>query len=604
MQNRPPNDQLVSAALGAVAGFGALALLLRGIGSVAAFLTGLPAPTGGPASGLGVFAAPLDPGSAIGAPGLNAFLFWTLVLLTLTGLGVGAGFIWRSVRRTKDRQQFQNLAGTASADEVVRVASRKALIQKAQTLRPSLPAKPSPDPREVGYLLGTAKGGQVWATIEDSMLLLGPPRSGKGVHIIINSILDAAGPVITTSTRPDNLTVTMKARERIGPTALFDPQQLAPGLPSGMRWSPVRGCQDPLTAMIRAKGLATAANFGGVSDAGFWEGKTTAAIQAMLHAAALDGRGARTLYQWALNPTSAGDAVRILSTNSDAADGWSDSLDAMVQADPRTRDSIWQGVSLAFSALADPRVLDAVSPKPDEEFDPETFLLERGTLYLLATGSGSGAAAALVSAFVEDLVETGRKIAARSAGARLDPAMLLALDEIGNLAPIPALPTLMAEGGGTGITCLPVLQSLAQAREKWGDNNAGAIWDASIVKILLGGASNSRDLQDLSTLVGERDETTDSVTIDAYGSHSSQRSIRRVPILPPDVLRTMPFGTGVVMLRTARPIITKLRPWSTRPDAKQLRADRAEVEALLHQGVPSRTAPARDTDDGDEPKSD
>ena len=94
------------------------------------------------------------------------------------------------------------------------------------------------------------------------------------------------------------------------------------------------------------------------------------------------------------------------------------------------------------------------------------------------------------------------------------------------------------------------------------------------------------------------------MTIDAYGSHSSQRSIRRVPILPPDVLRTMPFGTGVVMLRTARPIITKLRPWSTRPDAKQLRADRAEVEALLHQGVPSRTAPARDTDDGDEPKSD
>jgi type IV secretion system protein VirD4 len=31
-----------------------------------------------------------------------------------------------------------------------------------------------------------------------------------------------------------------------------------------------------------------------------------------------------------------------------------------------------------------------------------------------------------------------------------------------------------------------------------------------IVKIILGGASNSRDLQDLSTLIGERDEYTDS----------------------------------------------------------------------------------------------
>jgi type IV secretory pathway TraG/TraD family ATPase VirD4 len=59
---------------------------------------------------------------------------------------------------------------------------------------------------------------------------------------------------------------------------------------------------------------------------------------------------------------------------------------------------------------------------------------------------------------------------------------------------------------------MPVLQSLAQAREKWSENAAGAIWDAAITKIILGGASNSRDLQDLTTLIGERDEITDSTT--------------------------------------------------------------------------------------------
>lgn len=93
----------------------------------------------------------------------------------------------------------------------------------------------------------------------------------------------------------------------------------------------------------------------------------------------------------------------------------------------------------------------------------------------------------------------------------------------------------------------------------------------------------------MSTLIGERDETTDSVPIDAYGSHSNQRSIRRVPVLPPDLLRTMPFGTGVVMLQAARPIITKLQPWTTRPDAAQLRTDRAEIEALLRSATPGRT---------------
>lgn len=584
MQNRPPNDQFVSIVLTGIAGLAGLGLLLRYTGNVAAFLTGAPAPTGSPASGLGVLAHPLDPGQSIEAPGLNPFVYWLVLIVILAGLSAGAFFVRRMLQRGRENARFANLAGTATASEVTRVASRKALMKRASTLRPSI-TDSKPDPREVGYLLGRAKGGEVWATVEDSMLLVGPPRSGKGLNVVINTILDAPGPVLTTSTRPDNLTATLRARERRGPVAVFDPQQLAKGLPAGMRWSVVRGCADPLTAMIRSKGLATATGFGGVSDAGFWEGKTTAAIQALLHAAALDGRDSKTVYQWSLSPASAADAVQILSTHPGAAEGWAESLEAMIQSDPRTRDSIWQGVSLSFGALADPRVLDAVSPGRNEVFDPEQFLRDNGTLYLLATGAGAGASAALVAAFIEDLVETARKIAARSPGARMDPALLLALDEIGNLAPLPALPVLMAEGGGTGITCLPVLQSLAQAREKWGENNANALWDASIVKILLGGGSNSRDLQDLASLIGERDETTDSVTTDAYGVHSNQRSIRRVPIMPPELLRTMPFGNGVVMLRTARPIITTLRPWTTRPDASQLKTDRGEVEQLLHAGA-------------------
>ena len=147
----------------------------------------------------------------------------------------------------------------------------------------------------------------------------------------------------------------------------------------------------------------------------------------------------------------------------------------------------------------------------------------------------------------------------------------------------------MAEGGGTGITTMPVLQSLAQARTKWSDNAAGTIWDSSIVKIVLGGGSNSRDLHDLSTLIGDRDETTDSTTIGDRGSRSSQRSIRRVPIMPPDAIRTLPFGTGLIMLRAAPPIIARLQMWTARSDAKELRANREEVEGLMR--APARNVP-------------
>jgi pimeloyl-ACP methyl ester carboxylesterase len=37
---------------------------------------------------------------------------------------------------------------------------------------------------------------------------------------------------------------------------------------------------------------------------------------------------------------------------------------------------------------------------------------------------------------------------------------------------------------------------------------------------------------------------------------------RRVPILPPERIRTLPFGTGLVLFRSAPPIITTLRRWT------------------------------------------
>ncbi|MFA5607081.1 MAG: TraM recognition domain-containing protein [Leucobacter sp.] len=578
------SDGLANLGIGLLIAAAGIAAILRVAGTVAAFLTGTPQPQAGITAGLTVLLNPADPAAALEADGLNSIAYWITTTLLLAVLGAGVWWVWTKVRHHSKSVQTdpRRLQGIATSGEVSRVASDTALIKRAGTLRPSLDA---PKPSDVGYLLGRSRGKRVWASVEDSILLVGPPRSGKGLHVVINAILDAPGAVVTTSTRPDNLTATLRARQRIGPVAVFDPQHLAEGLPAGLRWSPVRGCEDPLTAMIRATGLAsgTGLSAGGVEGGGFWEGKTRTALQALLHAAALDNRPPAELFRWTLDPTAAAEAVAILTGSTGAAAGWAESLEAMIDADPRTRDSIWQGVSLALAALADPRVLDAVTPRSGEHFDPEAFLSESGTLYLLATGAGAGASSALVAALVEDLIETARRMAARSAGARLDPPVLLALDEIGNLAPLPSLPTLMAEGGGTGITTMPVLQSLAQARDKWGENAANAIWDAAIVKIILGGVSNSRDLQDLSTLIGERDEYTDSTTIGDHGTRSNQRSIRRVPILPPDRLRTLPFGTGITMLRSAPPIVTNLRSWATRDDAKTLRADRTEIETLLQQ---------------------
>jgi type IV secretory pathway TraG/TraD family ATPase VirD4 len=165
---------------------------------------------------------------------------------------------------------------------------------------------------------------------------------------------------------------------------------------------------------------------------------------------------------------------------------------------------------------------------------------------------------------------------------------LLALDEIANLTPLPSLPTLMAEGGGTGITTVAVLQSLAQARNRWGEHAADAIWDAATVKVVLGGLAKIGDLDALARLLGDRDEETLTVSRGGSGDKSTSVSLRRIPVLPPDLLRTLPFGTAALLLRQARPAVIDLQPWTGRRDADALRAAQSRVETAAAAGAATR----------------
>jgi len=329
--------------------------------------------------------------------------------------------------------------------------------------------------------------------------------------------------------------------------------------------------------MIRAKAL-TVGSAAGTTDSSFWQASADQAVRCLLHAAALGGCDASDLYRWSLSAIHAREAVTILVTDPRAAVGWHQALDAIVTSDPRQRDSVWAMVTIAFAALADPKVLDAVSPRSGEQFDPDEFLTRAGTIYLIGTSTGAAATSGLVGAFVEDVIEAARRIAARSPKARLDPPLSVILDEAANY-PLPSLPSLMSDGGGSGISTIVVLQSLAQARHVWGEHAASAIWDAAIVKVILGGGSNARDLQDLSTLIGQRDERTATVSRGKDGHRTTSESSHKVPVFEPAQLRTLPFGTAILLMRAAAPIRLTLTPWTSRRDARELITDREAAES-------------------------
>jgi type IV secretion system protein VirD4 len=554
-------------------------LVLWAGAAITAVLSGHPVPHVNPVTGILALAEHSgNPAAAWGQPVGPTWLYWTStasVIVVLTAAGA-AGWRVSTRNKTAGTHDPRRIQGLALRAEVAKVAGAKALIARAGDLRPSLA---HPQVTDLGHRLGRARGVDCYISVEDSMVLLGPPRSGKGVHIVINAILDAPGAVITTSTRPDNLTAALQARAKVGPVAVFDPQRLAPGIPSATRWSPIRGCENPQVAMIRAKAL-TAGAASGTTDSNFWQSSAEQAVRALLHAAALGDRTSADLYRWSLSAAQAREAVMILATHPGAAQSWHQGLEAIVGADQKQRDSVWAMVAIAFAALADPAVLDAVSPGPGEQFDPETFLRQRGTVFLVGTSTGASATAGLVGAFVEDVAEAARRLAAASPGARIDPPLSMILDEAANY-PLPSLTSLMSEGGGTGITTMVVLQSLAQARAVWGEHEASAIWDAASVKLILGGGSNARDLDDLSKLIGQREERQYSESIGADGRRSSSSSSREVPVMDTSRLRMLPFGTAVLMLRAARPIVLTMTPWAQRPDAAQLQGSRRRLEGVI-----------------------
>lgn len=572
-----PSDALFAGGVLSIAGL----VVLSWIGAVSsAFLTGHRLPRLRLRSIFALGQYWRDPSRAWASPVGPAWLYWTVTVLEFVAVATAAWLLYLRLKQgSGSHSKATSHEGTATRAEIRAAAGERALVKRGATLRPATTDARTSD---LGHRLGRSRGVECWASAEDSIVILGPPRSGKGLHLVIPMILDAPGAVITTSTRPDNLTATLRSRQKRGAVAVFDPQGLAPGVANVVRWSPTRGCENPQTAMIRARAL-TAGVANSTSDSSFWQASTEQAVRCLLHAAALSGAAAEDLYRWSLSPVVASEALAPLTDDPRAANKWAHALTAILSADQKQRDSIWAMVAIAFSALADPNVLDALSPAPGDEFDPETFLKSDGTLYLLGTSSGASSTTGLVSAFIEDVVEIARRLAAGSAGARLDPPLTLVLDEAANYR-MPSLASLMSEGGGTGISTVVVLQSLAQARAVWGDHEGAALWDSAIAKVILGGGSNTRDLEDLSRLIGTRKEQQATDSYGPDGRRTRSVSSHSTAILEPGELRQLPFSTAMLLLRSARPIMLDLQRWIDRADATQLKTDQRELERVIRNG--------------------
>lgn len=96
------------------------------------------------------------------------------------------------------------------------------------------------------------------------------------------------------------------------------------------------------------------------------------------------------------------------------------------------------------------------------EFVPAAFVETRQTLHLLSKNvAGGTSAASLVSALTTEVrVAAGQ--AGERRGGRIDPPLVLVLDEVANICRLADLPELYSHMGSRSIVPIAILQTYAQ----------------------------------------------------------------------------------------------------------------------------------------------
>ena len=100
-----------------------------------------------------------------------------------------------------------------------------------------------------GLYIGTDGRRLIWAGPQQSMLVLGPPRSGKTSSLVVPNVLAAPGPALVTSNKANVLHATLASRAHLGRCWLLGPTGTTEPPPGAQL---VRGRADPGVARAAA----------------------------------------------------------------------------------------------------------------------------------------------------------------------------------------------------------------------------------------------------------------------------------------------------------------------------------------------------------------
>ncbi|MEV7840559.1 TraM recognition domain-containing protein [Streptomyces albidoflavus] len=464
--------------------------------------------------------------------------------------------------------------GFASKREIREEMSARYARKMVPQTRPSLVGKEKDVPvTSYAVPLGRLRSGGlptgIWGTPEANYVILAPSRQGKS--IILNSMIYRwDGAVVHTSSKVGDHLATKAMREQLGPVWLWDPLGLAGGK-NTFRWDPIRGCQVREVAIQRAAYLLYGARSGDDKASGvdgFFKSTACEVLARFMHAAALGGKTMEDVYAWSQNRSDQ-TAANLLHAH--GATEWANLLVQRQTVVQGTGDGIFTTLSTALAWMANPRVAETVTPGPGEHFDAETFLRNRGTLYMIGNDKPGSTVAPLFVMFADYLRSVTVDLGNQTDSGRMDPPTLWALDEIANLIPLP-VDKWMPDSGGRGITLVIVIQSRAQLADMWGEQRGRIIWDDANVRIFLRGIGDGQVRKDISEMCGTYTKKRRTTTT-RNGETSVSKVAEDKPVITPGQVFRLGRRQSLIIFAGCSPVITHIKPLWKRRDVKKMTAN-------------------------------
>jgi len=154
---------------------------------------------------------------------------------------------------------------------------------------------------------------------------------------------------------------------------------------------------------------------------------------------------------------------------------------------------------------------------------------------------------------------------------RLDPPLLMALDEATQICRVP-LDKWLAHSGGKGIQIATVVHGEAQLAATWGHHGRRVILDTSGCKVVLPGVDDPDTLEHLSRVCGEH-----AFRERGRGERGRDAIWTRYPVMSPSMINQLPTGFALVKWGNSALTIAKIA--AARKD-RMIRADQVRYRRL------------------------